>query len=380
MPDRTERVSTLELFFDLVFVFTITQVAVIAEHTPSWTGAAQAVLELLVIYWMYGGFAWLTNMLGSERPRQRVVLLVGMAAFFVVSLAVPRAFSDDGVAFGIAYLALNLVHLGGFLLRGSATFSTMLVVGRWNLLAATLVLVAAFVHGPGHWLLWLGAVAVQYLPPALSRTTQAFDIGVEHFAERHGLMVIIVLGESLVSVALAATELPVDGPLVVGTLCGLAASAALWWAYFGGEDEAAAAALRARPPQRRGWYALVGYDLPTVLMLAAVVSVAVGSRLSLPELTRRTSTAAATFIAAGAALYLAGLALCRLVLGFRSPVPLLAAAVLVLATLPLGTALGAAQELISAAVVVTVLLVLERRVPTRTGSAVGQDSPHDPAE
>src|SRR5881397_2600220 len=99
----------------------------------------------------------------------------------------------------------------------------MLTIGRWNLLAA---------------------VAVQYVPALVLRTTGAFDIGVEHFAERHGLMVIIVLGESLVSVALAATSLPVDGPLVIGTLCGLAASAALWWAYFDGEDDAAAQGLR----------------------------------------------------------------------------------------------------------------------------------------
>src|SRR4051812_12386562 len=176
-----ERVSTLELFFDLVFVFTITQVAVIVEHHPSWTATGQALLELLVIYWMYGGFAWLTNTLGTAAPRQRGGLLVGVAAVFVVSLPVPRAVTSDAIAFGISYLVLNAVHLGGFLLRGSATFAAMLTIGRWNLLAAGLILAAGFVSVA--WPFWLAAVAVQYVPALVSRTTGAFDIGVEHFAE-----------------------------------------------------------------------------------------------------------------------------------------------------------------------------------------------------
>jgi low temperature requirement protein LtrA len=356
-----DRVSTLELFFDLVFVFTITQVALIVEHHPSWSAAAQALLELLVIYWMYGGFAWLTNTLGTATSRQRIVLLIGMAAFFIVSLAVPRAFTDDGIAFGVAYLVLNAVHLGGFLLRGTATMPAMLRIGQWNLLAATLILIAGFVHGGGRWPLWIAAVAVQYLPPLVTRTTGSFDIGIEHFAERHGLMVIIVLGESLVSVALAATELPVNGPLVVGTLCGLAASAAFWWAYFGGDDEAGADGLRRRPAERRGWWALVGYDLPTVLMLAAIVSVAAGSRLSLPELVHPTSLAAASFIGGGAALYLAALALFRAALASGPPLPRAVVAALLVATIPLGTQFGAAQQLITVAIVVALLLVAERR-------------------
>ena len=101
------RVSTLELFFDLVFVFTITQIALIVEHHPSWDSVAQALLVLLVIYWMYGGYAWLTNTVGTGGARQKVVLLLGMAAFLVTSLAVPRAFGPDAIAFGYAYLLLT---------------------------------------------------------------------------------------------------------------------------------------------------------------------------------------------------------------------------------------------------------------------------------
>jgi low temperature requirement protein LtrA len=377
-PDR--RVSTVELFFDLVFVFTITQLAQIVEHRPSWGSVGQALLELLVIYWMYGGFSWLTNALGPSATRQRIVLLLGMAAFFVVSLAVPRAFGTDALAFGIAYLILNLVHLGGFLLRGSATFRPMLLIGRWNLLAATLLLGAGFVPDGSHrlawlrWVLWGLAVGVQYLRPLVApAATRDFTISVGHFAERHGLMIIIVLGESLVSVAVAASELPVGWTLIVGTLCGLAATAALWWAYFGGEDEAVAHALAGIAPGRRGWFALVGIDLPTVLMLAGVVAVAAGSRLSLPVLTDRSPTAAAALIAGGAATFLVGSALARLVFRLPMPAARAVAALVVLATAPVGTQLGAAQQLAAVALVIGVLLVLESRSTARVavGDAAG---------
>ena len=112
--DDRNRVSTLELFFDLVFVFTITQLALTVEHHPSWESVAQASLELLVIYWMYGGYAWLTNSFGTRTVAARTVLLSGMAAFLVVSLAVPGAFEADAIVFAWAYLGLNLVHIAGF--------------------------------------------------------------------------------------------------------------------------------------------------------------------------------------------------------------------------------------------------------------------------
>src|SRR5262245_49477990 len=102
-----DRVSTLELFFDLVFVFTITQVSSVVVHDPSAVGVGRAVLELTEIGWMYGGYAWLTNAVSSELWHRRLLLLLGMAGFFVCALAVPRAFDEDGIAFGLAYLFVN---------------------------------------------------------------------------------------------------------------------------------------------------------------------------------------------------------------------------------------------------------------------------------
>jgi len=354
-----DRVSTLELFFDLVFVFTITQIALIIEHHPSWSSVAQAALELMVIFWMYGGFAWLTNTLGTSTSRQRIVLLLGMAAFLVVSLTVPRAFGADGVAFGYAYLVLNIVHLAGFWFGGVASLAQAIRrIAPANLLASALLIAAGYSGEPWHWPLWVAAVAVQWLPPALTRATEQFGISAKHFAERHGLMILIVLGESLISVALATQDLPVRTDLIVGVLCGFGFSAAMWWCYFAQDDERAAQALEARG---RGRDALLGYDLPHALMMAGVVGVAAGSRLSLPALTEPTSLAAASLIAGGGALYLAGLALFRAVLRYDDPRPRLVTALLLLAFIPVGRYAGAAQELAGLALMITAMLLIERR-------------------
>jgi low temperature requirement protein LtrA len=367
-----ERVSTLELFFDLVFVFTITQVALIVEHHPSGRTVAQALVELAVIYWMYGGYAWLTNTLGSRAQRQRIVLLLGMGAFLVVSLSVPHAFDDDAVAFAFAYLALTLVHLAGFFIGGlPGAAAAVRRLGTINLSACAVILVAAYVGGSWRWPLWIAAVAIQWGIALGARVAQAFPVGAAHFAERHGLMIIIVLGESVVSVALAAEDHRVTIALAFGVLCGLTASAALWWCYFVGEDDAAAAAFDRLDPARRGMAALRGYDLPHVFMLAGVVAVAAGIRYSLPDLTQPAHRAAAVLVAGGVATYLAALAAFRAVLRFGNPLPRLVAAAAAVATIPVGTTFGVAQQLLALAALLVVLLLLEHRIdaPGRSPSA-----------
>lgn len=355
------RVSTLELFFDLVFVFVVTQLSSVLErHTP-WA-PAHAALTLLAVYWMYGGFSWLTNALGDSVWRQRLALLTGMVAFLVVALAVPRAFGTDAVAFGAAYLALTLVHTITFLgLVGGTTFQAMLRIGSTNLVAAGLILGAAFLDDPARWILWCVAVLLQWGPPLLG-SADLVPVAVAHFAERHGLMIIIVLGESVLSFAAVSAAESLSVRVAVGSVAGLLAVIALWWCYFDGEDESAAEALGARPPLSRGRVALVGYDLSHVLMLAGVVTIAGGTRLGLPDLTRPGGAEAAWLIALGAALYLAGLGLFRGVLGHAPWWTRAIGAACVLAVVPAGRLLGTAEELAAVAVVIAALLVGERRL------------------
>lgn len=355
------RVSTLELFFDLVFVFTVTQITEVVDHHPDITGIGQGLMLLVVLYWMYGGFAWLTNAMGTDGTAQRLTVLVGMAALFVCSQAVPEAFDESGIAMGIAYLSLTVLHLAGFRwLGGSSSNVATGRLARLNVTAGLLVLAAGWTNGWADWLLW-GAATALFLGE-LVRTSVAgrFVVQPSHFAERHGLMIIIVLGESVISVALAAREQHLDLRLVTGCLLGIAAVVALWWAYFVGDDEAAAVRLRAAQGPALARLALVGYDLTHMVMIAGVIGVAAGTRLGLADLLGQSEPAGAWLIAGGAATFLAATAVFRGILGFAAPLPRAVGAAVLLATAPIGIYLGAAQQLGVVAVVVGVTIAAGR--------------------
>src|SRR3954466_3992362 len=169
-------VSTLELFFDLVFVFTITQLTAVLAHEMSVKGAFQVVLMLGVIWWMYSGYVWLTNAVAPDRLERRMVLLGGVAAFLVVALAVPHAFVSGGAAFGIAYLAVVVVHLG-MLAKGTSARILTAVTGLapWNLLSALLVLIGGLVGGTAQYVLWTAACAFEWVTPQLIRGAAGFE-------------------------------------------------------------------------------------------------------------------------------------------------------------------------------------------------------------
>src|SRR3982751_6454980 len=142
-PTReVERVTTLELFFDLVFVFTITQLTAVLYHAPTLRSLAQVVLMLGVIFWMYGGYAWMTNAVSANTPKRRLLLLGGMTGYFVLALAIPHAFSGSGLAFGLAYLVIVSVHSTLFTRASSQSAArAILTLAPFNL-ASALVLVA----------------------------------------------------------------------------------------------------------------------------------------------------------------------------------------------------------------------------------------------
>ncbi|WP_394846380.1 low temperature requirement protein A [Pendulispora brunnea] len=361
-PTAQERVSTLELFFDLVFALTITQVATVLVNAPDAGGLARAAVELSAIFWMYGGYAWMTNATAPNTWPRRWLLLSGMAGFFLCALAVPRAFEDDGIVFGLGYMLVNLVHLTGFWLAPDrAPRRAIFRLGAWNLTSASLVLAAGWAHGSADWWLWCGALAVQIATPLLGRAGLGFGLRASHFAERYGLMILIVLGESLLSVGIAAQHRAVDAALVFGVLAGLALTAAMWSVYFVDEDERAAHAFERASPARKVVGAVAGYGLAHLLMIGGVVAVAAGTRLSVNDLMARTTAFPAWLIAGGAALFLLGAALFRYALGIGWPVPRAAGAALVLLTVLAGIHGSTAAELTAAALLIAVLLAAEKR-------------------
>lgn len=359
--DSAERVSTLELFFDLVFVFTITQLSTLLVDEPTWKGVVQVVFMLGVIWWMYDGYAWLTNAVPPDRASRRVFLLAAMAAFLVLALAIPGAFSGSGASFGIAYLAIVLIHSGLFASSTSQKITRAIFgLAPMNLVSALLVLAGGIAGGTAQYVLWgLGFVS-EWITPFFLRSG-GFLIGPAHFVERHGLVVIIAIGESVVAVGIGAGGLPIDLSLVGVAVLGLLLSACLWWAYFGsGDEDRAEDALAAAPAAERQRLAVTAFGYWHLPILFGVIAMAATLRHAIGHAAEELSSEKAFLLGGGAALFLIGDVLYRRTLGLgRGPWRLVAAA-LALATVALGTGASAVAQLGALVVVLAGALAAEQ--------------------
>ena len=359
--ERVERVSTLELFFDLVFVFTITQLTAVLSDDPTLRGLARVVLMLGVIFYMYGGYAWLTNAVAADRAARRLLLLGGMAGFLVLALTIPWAFSEGDVAFGVAYLVIVGIHAGLYT-RASETHivRAMLRLAPLNFVSALLVLAAVVVEGTAAYLLWGAAFALEWFAPRLA-STAGFRIAPAHFVERHGLVVIVALGESIVAIGIGAADLPVDLALASVAVLGLLLAACLWWAYFGGDDTRAERALAAVPDDRRGWVAFQAFGYWHLVMLLGVIAMAAGLKDAIGHAFDPLDLAHALMLSGGASLFLAGDVLFRRTLHLGPAALRATAAALALATVPVGLAVSALAQLATLVVVLAVAFLVERR-------------------
>ena len=340
------RVTTLELFFDLVFVFTITQLTAVLYHAPTLRSVAQVVLMLGAIWWMYGGYAWMTNAVAADTAARRLLLLGGMAGYFVLALSIPDAFAGrSGLAFGLAYLLIVVVHTTFFTRAASASVVSAIVrLAPYNLGSALVILVGGAIGGGTQYALWAIAVVFEWLTPVI-RQNRGFMIATTHFVERHGLVVIVAIGESVIAVGIGASDLPVDAPLAAVAALGLALSACLWWLYFAGDDERAQHALAAMPPVRRARGALLGYGYWHLPMLLGIVTMAAAERRALTRPFESVSWSVSAMLACGAAAFLAGDALFRRELAIGTPHVRGAAAILALATLPLGATIAPTAQI-----------------------------------
>ena len=366
-PERSVSVSKLELFFDLVFVFTITQLTAVLADGHDLAAVVQVVVMLMLIWWMYDGYAWLTNAISTDLFRFRLLLLGGMGGFFIVSLAIPDAYESTGVAFGVGLLIVVLLHAGMYIRGTSASeVKGILRIAPFNFLAAILVLVGGAIGGDAQWILWaLCAVMLWFTPQVTS--VEGFVVSVSHFVERHGLVVIIALGESIVVVGSGAAGLPIDRGLVLAALLSLSLSAALWWAYFRDEDEVERA-FETAPIERRPELALTGFGYWHYGILLGIVAIAAGLKKAVGHPYDPLETWIAVGLAVGTALFI----LCdvgfRRTFGIERNKARLLAAPLLLATIPLGTEADAAIQIGALAAIVTVALVVEA-APKRTQPA-----------
>ncbi|MFB9893239.1 low temperature requirement protein A [Planobispora takensis] len=361
VPPETElRVSTLELFFDLVFVFTVTQLTGLVvdgiQNGAPWHGSLQVLLVFGVIWWMYAGYAWLTNAIPPVRPARRVLILLGMAGFLIVALAIPTAFDGGGVAFTVGYLLLILVHAGLYL-QATAAISRVI---PFNLGGVALIGAASLFDPPYDYLLWGLAVLLLWSSPYFIGQ-KGFALKAAHIVERHGLLVIVMLGESIVAIGIGAKDLPIGFALGLAAVLGLALAACLWWVYFGGDDETRAEhSLNANEPVRRTRLILGAYFYAHIPILLGVVAVAAGIKKAIGHPVDPLKLAASVTLAAGVTLFLAGNAWFRRVLGIPGNRLRVVGALVA----PLTVALGlwsALAQLVALVALVTAVIVAERR-------------------
>jgi low temperature requirement protein LtrA len=335
--EPVERVSTLELFFDLVFVFTVTQLTAVLTHELSWSSLGQVVLMLGLIWWMYDGYAWLTNAVSTRGAAQRAVLLGGMAGYLILALAIPGAFEGSGLSFGLAYAIVVVVHATLYVrLASDRSAAAIRGIVPFNLASAALVVVGGALGGAVQTVLWAVAVVLEWMTPRLAgrgESQQGFEIAPAHFVERHGLVIIVAIGESVVAIGIGAAGVDVDVELVL----------------------VANAAAPERP-----WMALHGFGMAHFFLLLGIVLVAVGLKKATGHAYDELTYAQALTLGGGVALFLAADVAFRRVLRIGRSPHRAAAAVAALATIPLGAEVAAIAQIGVLAAVLAVALAGER--------------------
>jgi low temperature requirement protein LtrA len=284
-------------------------------------------------------------------------MLLGMAGYLVVGLAIPHAFGRDGVAFGLGYLVVVSVHTWLY----QRVNRNIARVAPFNVAAALLVIGAGLAGGPAAYGLWAAALAVQVLSPLVIRVRGRFAIQPSHFTERHGALVIIVFGESVVDIGIGASGHAVTFSLALSAVLGLALTAALWWTYFGaGDDERAERAMTLADPATRPALALAAYFYAYIPMLLGVVALAAGLKQAIVHTEATLPAGPCVALACGVALFLGGNAAFRYALRIGTQRSRAVAAAAALAASAVGVTWSVAAEIALLTVIVAAALVADR--------------------
>jgi low temperature requirement protein LtrA len=304
--DNEQRVTPLELFFDLVFVFGFTQVTTLLSDNPTWSGLEHGLLVLAALWWGWAAYAWLTNTVDPEVGAVWGTMLVAMAAMFVAALAVPDTFGRHGVVFGVAFLIVDVMFLALYALavRGDHDLlAAILGSAPWTLGGAALILAAGFVHGGLRPMLWVAAIAVGLFGPLLTDTS-GWRVQPAHFVERHGLIVIIAIGESLIAIGLGARGTALGAGVIVAAVLALVVVASFWLAYFDFFPIRVQQMLVDRSGSQRTTLARDVYTYLHLPMVAGIVLFAVAMKATLAHVGDKLDTIPAFALCCGPALYL----------------------------------------------------------------------------
>jgi low temperature requirement protein LtrA len=369
-------VTPLELFFDLVFVFALTQVTAFMADELNWQGMLRGALVIMLLWWAWTGYAWLANVASAEEPPIKLSILAGMSAMFLLALCIPEAFDDapgglDGpVVLAVCYLVFRFMHFVMFMivaredpgLRGQLfRFAPSVVAG------SAVLLVASQFDGWVQTGLWMLAIVADYVGTALGGFSGWRLPAPGHFSERHGLIVIVALGESIVAIGVGVAKEPISLVIVVASLFGLVLASAMWWAYFDVSALLGEHALASEPPETRVRMARNAYSFAHMPLAVGIVLVALGlkevllyvSDSSHHELTDSLPPVALVALVGGVVIYLLGHVIFKWLTVHTLSVVRLAAAGVLLLTMPLIAGWPALAELGVVAFVVAGAVLIE---------------------
>ena len=382
-PDR-QRVTTLELFYDLVFVFAVTQVSHLLLEHLDWTGVGQSALVLMVVWWSWNYTTWVTNELDPESTVVRMLMIALMLASLLMAVAIPAAFGDRALLFAGAYVAIQVGrHLFLTFAAGGRGTNERMRASRiliWFCAAGLFWIAGALADGTTRTVLWLVALLIDYSAPLVTYhvpglrrvTPEAWNVSVGHFAERFQLFVIIALGETIVLTGATTSELELTTPRVLAFAVAFLTTAALWWLYF--DYVARIAERRLELAANRTNLARDGYTYLHVVLVAGVIVSAVGDELTIAHPTESLPGAEVAVVVGGPAIYLLGHAVFRLRMAGTTSRKRLSGA---LACVALGLVGGDLDGLVLAVLVlaVVVAVIAAEQVSGRRREARGEPSP-----
>ncbi len=361
VPREVETVTPLELFFDLVFVLALTQCTALMADEPTWEGLAKGLLVLGVLWWSWVGYAWLTSVIDPEADAVRLVIFAAMAALLIVGLCVPEAFGDAALILACAYAVVRIAHIALFMLasRDEPNLrSSVIGLAISTAIASGLLVGAAFADGTLQGALWALALVLDIAGPYFFGA-EGWKLSPHHFAERHGLIVIIALGESIVAIGAGAEALGTSPGEIVAALVAVATVCLVWWAYF---DVVALVAERRFRDAEGGEQLRIARDSYALLhlpMIAGIVLYALGVKKVLEHTGDPLKDMPAVALCGGLALYLLAHVAFRLRNVGSLSVPRCVAAAACLAVVPLALEAAALTALAALGLVWLALIAFE---------------------
>ncbi|MHA7261945.1 low temperature requirement protein A [Arthrobacter sp. TMN-37] len=383
VSDESHRVTTFELFFDLVFVFAFTQVTAFMAHEHTGFGVLQGMIILGILWWSWVCYSWLANQTHVDEGVVRLGMSLAMMAMFIAALAIPEAFDDmagglDGpLVFALAYFVVRLVHIGLYLLAAGDDVPLRRQVIKTSSAMFTgsgIIITGALIGGPAQTWFWLVGLAADIALTYLTSAGGNWRVhSAAHWTERYGLVVILALGESIISIGVGASERPVSTLMILGAVFGVGLSICLWWLYFDVMAIAAEHVLARLRGRARSALAVDAYTYLHLPLIAGVVLSALGVEDALAHLDETSGYGwlGAGALLGGTALYLlAHAAFWRRVGGYWKTWRLSTAAVL-LALVPAASgfaplvALGLVFGLCALLVVVETSVYADKRAEIR---------------